>query len=451
LVHVRGLSITHRGAARPTISGVDLEAEAGDLVLLAGPSGCGKTSLVYALNGMIPSCVPAAVAGDVVVAGRPPACTPLAELSRHVGTVFQGARWQLFMPTVAEDVAFGCENLGLQPAETLSRAGRWMERMGIGGLAGRSVHELSGGEARRVALAGALAMGARTLLLDEPTSDLDADGVADTCDVLLELAADGCCILVSEHRAEVRERLRARRFDVAPPGPEPPHTAPERAETPGEVVIAAADLSYRYGRDRPAALSGVTLELRQGEIVALTGPNGSGKTTLLRLLAGLAQPTSGSVRSARGGRPDLWRGTGQAAFLFQDPDEQLFCATCAEEVAFGPRNLGRACDPLPMLARLGLAHHAGRHPMTLSRGERQRLAVGAALAMEPPLVLFDEPTSGSDRSGWLGTMALITDHARRAGAAVALSTHNEELVQRFAHRRITLRSGRIVSDGPTSP
>ena len=174
----------------------------GEWLLLAGPSGCGKSTLLYLLNGLIPHVLGGELTGDVRVDGVVPGQIPIREMSRRVGTVFQNPETQLFMLRVGEDVAFGCENLALPPSETHHRVERALAQLSLSAIQNQEVFKLSGGQKQRLAIAGALAMGCRTLLLDEPTSDLDECSRAELLAALGELHRAGHTILMTEHRLE---------------------------------------------------------------------------------------------------------------------------------------------------------------------------------------------------------------------------------------------------------
>jgi energy-coupling factor transport system ATP-binding protein len=419
LARAEGLTFTYPGAGQPALDGVDLELEAGEVVLLLGRSGAGKSTLVRAFAGLVPHFHGGRFAGSVVVSGFDTRRTHPAELAGTVASVFQDPEDQVVMTRVAAEVAFGLENLGTPLERILPRAHAALAAVGAAHLVDRQVAELSGGELQRICLASALALEPELLLLDEPTSQLDPDGAEAFLDLVTRLARErSTAVLVSEQRpAAALERcdrvVTLGAFD--PDGP-PAVTEPRAG---GELVCAVQEASFAYG-DR-AALAGASLELRRGEVVALTGPNGSGKTTLAKLAAGLLEPASGRVKRE-----------GRAAFLVQDPGRYLVRERADEEVALG-------ADPeraRAALAEVGLAGFEARHPRDLSSGERERLALATVLVTDPDLLVLDEPTRGIDpeRKGELAALL----RARASGRATLVVTHDRSFAAAVADREVSL-------------
>ena len=435
LASVLDVSFSYPESA-PALRDLSLELEAGEVVALLGPSGAGKSTLLRALAGLVPHFHGGRFAGRVVVAGLDTRRARPADLAGTVSTVFQDPEDQVVMTIVANEVAFGLENLGAAPAEIWPRVERALASVDALHLWGRRTVELSGGELQRVCLASALALEPRLLLLDEPTSQLDPDAAASFLDAVEAL---GATVVLSEHRVARALELATRvafvdggRLLLDAPVPEAVEwLAAERSrwvepcvattQSPlGGLVLSARGISFAY---RPAlpVLDRVDLELRRGEIVALEGPNGSGKTTLARIVSGLLEPQAGAVTAS-----------GRVAYLAQDPGRYLVKETALDEVALavnGDEQRARAA-----LERAGLAWAASRHPRDLSSGERARLALAAVAVAEPDVLVLDEPTRGLDPerkarlAGWLEEYAA-------SGKAVLVATHDRELP---AHRRIGL-------------
>jgi cobalt/nickel transport system ATP-binding protein len=223
-----------------------------------------------------------------------------------------------------------------------------------------------------------------------------------------------------------------------------------------EVVslLTVRDLQYRYP-DGHEALRGLSFALAPGERVALIGPNGAGKSTLLLHLNGLlpdrapaqAAITVDGLPLVEENLPEVRRRVG---LLFQDPDDQLFCPTVWEDVAFGPRQLGVAEPRLSQLVRgalaqVGLAGFEDRLPHHLSRGEKRRACLAGLLACDARLLVLDEPTSDLDPRGRRELMGLLT----RLPVAQLIATHDLEFVVEICPRAIVIDRGRIVADGPT--
>jgi len=195
LVSLSGVAAGYAGG-EPVLQDIDLTIEKGEFVLLAGANGSGKTTLIRLLNGLV-----SPRRGVVRVDGRP-VRENLAETRRKVGVVFQDADAQIVGQSVAEDAAFGPENLGLPRSEVAARVAAALEKVGLSTLADRPVHTLSGGEKKRLAIAGVLAMDPAILVMDEPFANLDYPGVRDVLRHILSLHREGHTILVASHDIE---------------------------------------------------------------------------------------------------------------------------------------------------------------------------------------------------------------------------------------------------------
>jgi len=220
------------------------------------------------------------------------------------------------------------------------------------------------------------------------------------------------------------------------------------------VAIEVTNLRYRY-HDGTEALRGVSLQVATGECVGLLGPNGSGKSTLLLHLNGILpdKPGANGVVRIEGQAitaANLEHVRRRVGLLFQDPDDQLFCATVAEDVAFGPQQLGLSAAAVrarveQALARVGLAGFGHRATHHLSHGEKRRACLAGVLACEPGILVLDEPTSDLDPRGRREFKALL----RQIPATKLIATHDLELVVELCPRVIVLDQGQVVADGPT--
>ena len=203
LVRARELGITYLGADAAVPASASFELARGEVTLLLGPSGSGKSTLALAMNGLIPQAVPATVTGSIEVAGLDAATTSVAVLSTHVGMVFQDPDAQLVTGTLLDEVAFGPENLRLPVDDVLARTEAALRRVGLWERRFENPDRLSGGGRQRLAIACALAMGSPLLVLDEPTANLDPQGIEEVYAALTELVAGGDrAILLVEHNLD---------------------------------------------------------------------------------------------------------------------------------------------------------------------------------------------------------------------------------------------------------
>jgi energy-coupling factor transport system ATP-binding protein len=442
LAEVEGLAHRYLDGRAAALSDVSLTVDPGEVVALLGPSGSGKSTLIRALAGLVPHFHGGRFSGSVRVAGLDTRTSRPVDLAGTVATVFQDPEDQIVMTGVLGEVAFGLENLGVRPSELEARALAALEAVGAADLAGRRADTLSGGELQRVCLAAALAVAPRLLLLDEPTSQLDPEAA----DRFVALAADlarerGTAVVLSEQRparalanadrvvfldrgrvvldAQSAAALSWLRDNRPAFAPREAVTLPtERDKAADGVVCGLERVTFAY-RGGPPVLDGVSLDLRRGEVVALTGRNGAGKTTLARLAAGLLMPDSGASRL-----------TGRAGYLPQDSGRYLVSERVDDEVGLGGHESTRA------LRDLGLVGFEHRHPRDLSSGERERVSLAAVLAPDPDLLVLDEPTRGMDPERKEELAALVRAQARRRATLVV--THDLVFAGDVADREIAL-------------
>jgi cobalt/nickel transport system ATP-binding protein len=222
----------------------------------------------------------------------------------------------------------------------------------------------------------------------------------------------------------------------------------------GVNALEVRHLAYRYA-DGTEALRDVTFTVAEGDRVGVIGPNGAGKSTLLWHLNGLLpeHPTGAAAVRVFGmpvAEPHLPAIRAQVGLLFQDPDDQLFCPTVWEDVAFGPQQLGRGEPELSAcvrgaLERVGLAGFEDRHPSRLSHGEKRRVCLAGLLACDARILALDEPSSGLDPRGRRELVALL----RSLPATQIIATHDLELVVEVCPRVVVLDGGAVVAEGPT--
>ncbi len=447
MIAVEGLRFSYGDDSSPALAGMELSVEAGERVLISGPTGCGKSTLGWVLCGAAPGLIPGKLAGQVRVRGRSVAELSRRELSRDLGVLLQNVEDQLFTDQVADEIAFGLENFGVPESEMEGRIAAALDRVAAGRLAGRSLTNLSAGERQRVMLAALLALDQPILLLDEPLAFLDRNAQFSLLSLLSRLSRAGRTILILEHRRDIVRPAVTRELAMAGgrvcPAPTPAKRFP--AIRPGPVgakrlIFEGVSLTWR-GQQRPL-FADAGFSVHAGESVVLLGENGTGKTTLLSMAMGLCRPSSGQIRNCkqpvdRTSPAELAR---QTALIFQHPDHQLYLAGVGEEVRSQARDREAAEAEL---AELGLQELIGRHPRSLSMGQKRRLTIAAALARRPRLLLMDEPSVGQDDES-LSRILRRLDRFVREGGGLLTATHDRRVARALAHRSLILDKGRLI-------
>lgn len=471
-VEARGWGWRHASRLAWALRDVSFRIEPGERVLVLGASGAGKSTLLHGLAGVLGGEEEGESSGDLLVDGAPAVAT-----RGRAGLVLQDPDSQVILARAGDDVAFGCENLGVPRAEIWPRVASALDAVGLDVPLDHPTKALSGGQKQRLALAGMLAMRPGLVLLDEPTANLDPAGVVEVRDAVERmLQTQPATLIVVEHRLEVWLPLITRVIvigaggvvaDGAPgevlgaqgarlaadgvwvPGYAPAAPPPPR-EAPGEVLLAARDLAVARVKGRPVA-TGIDLDVHAGQVLAVTGPNGAGKSTLGLTLAGLLPPAGGaltaSARLADGADPAPIRWASRdlltrIGMVFQEPEHQLLAKTVRDELAVGPRALGMTEDEIAvrsdeLLARLRLDHLAAANPYTLSGGEKRRLTVAAAIATRPRVLVLDEPTFGQDARTWAELVAMLAA-LRDEGSAIVTITHDAEVARALQAERFEL-------------
>ncbi len=496
MIELDEVTFTYPGAGRPTLDRVSLQIPDGDLCLVVGATGSGKSTLLGALNGLVPHFTGGLLRGEVRIDGHSTATNRPRDLADLVGYVGQDPVRGFVTDTVEDEIAYGMEQLGIDPQAMRKRVEETLDLMGIADLRRRNLAELSGGQQQRVAIAAVLAAQPRVLVLDEPTSSLDPTAAQDVLAAITNLVHDvALTVVLAEHRLErvmqaadsviwlpgdgsarygpaaavlaessvvpplaaiarvlgwdevplsVRDaRRRAQADGVVPAAP-----APAPAPT-GPVVLQASGLGVRYGE--LTAVSSVDLALQAGTVTALLGRNGAGKSSLLWALQG-ALTATGEVSvdgvdprglSAPAARRLVTLVPQTAGDLLYLPSVDQECAQSDAESEVAPGTTAN------LLASLGIRVDPDADPRDLSEGQRLALVLAIQLAADPPVVLLDEPTRGLDYAT-KADLHRVVDRLAAKGAAVLISTHDVEFAALASTRMLIMAEGELVADGTTA-
>ena len=549
MIELRKVSYEYKLDEKRSILALDdinLTFEQGECVAIIGSNGSGKTTLARLLNALL---LP--TSGKVLVDGLDTSDKDSPKRIRlKVGMVFQNPDNQLISTSVEREIAFGLENMAL-PYEEMERRVEWaLDLFHLKEYRKYAPHKLSGGEKQRVALASVLCMRPEYLVLDEPTSLLDAKGkkkvmsliegfckqskvsvvhitqfpdeavIADRVLVMHKgrIVLDGCPKDVFKQKDKLEEiglqpplavkiASELSQRGIIPPDdyltmdhlmekltlsmkkdknkPEAktkqigleftcpqrnhvtPSVRPQKIQSLSEnssPQILAEDLTFVYNQGLPTertALNGINLEIKKGDFVGLVGATGSGKSTLVQHLNALLSPTSGkvilegvdlsAVPKRKDKTADLKEIRQRVGLVFQFPELQLFEDTVYDDVAFGPKNLGMSEEKIDgnvrdSMLKMGLDFDgfASRSPFSLSGGEQRKVAIAGILALNPEVLILDEPTCGLDSRSTEEMEKLLKD-LNSVGVTVILVSHNMDLIAELAEKIILLDQGRVVS------
>ncbi len=497
------------------LNNISFSVEEGEFVAIVGRNGSGKSTLARHLNGLL---LPAE--GHVTIHGHTTDAQELIWNIRSIlGMVFQNPDNQLVATTVEEDVAFGPENLGVDPPEIRERIHEALEKVNMQQYLEHSPHMLSGGQKQRVAIAGVLAMHPKCIVLDEATSMLDPQGREDVMDVLLKLNREEkiTIVLITHHMSEAAQAhrvivmdkgrvvlqgtprevfsqdsiikqagldipqvsalyLKAQEADLIEKGKLPVvldeaeslfskaifmkdgRTEAERfqeAVQDNEDIIELDKLSYVYMPKSPyehQALSEVSLKIYKGEFLGIIGHTGSGKSTLIQHFNGLLSPSDGSI-TVSGIVPkgkalkELRRKVG---LIFQNPEDQLFEETVEQDIRFGLKKLGLSEEEIKArvdeaVTITGLPREVlDKSPFELSGGQKRRVAIAGVIAMQPDILVLDEPTAGLDPMGSTDMYRFLVRLQKEKKTTIIVVSHTMEEVARYCDRVAVMDHGKLA-------
>ena len=486
----------------PAINKINLQIEEGEFLLIVGPSGCGKSTLARVLSGFIPSFYGGSLHGQVYYKDRSIFNIKRQRLHREIGLVFQNPERQLIMGNTEREIAFGMENLGIEPKEIARKIVEVASFLGLSELKERRSWELSSGEKQKLVIGAILAMTPQVLILDEPTSQLDPLSAEEILHALRRLSEElGYTIILIEHRLERCFHFADRIILLeegeikcdAPPGrfskwaiqksssfippvskffakknsEKVPLTVQEgRTILKNKIVsrnhpirpndkykkeiIKTKDLYYSYNNGTEA-LRGINLGFSQGEFNCILGENGAGKTTFLKLLIGILKPNRGKLfinnnDSSYLNEEEIVKMIG---YLSQNPNDYLFNESVEGELKYTMHNFGLTDYKLidDILNILDISQHKIRYPRELSTGERQRIALATVMVTQPDVLLLDEPTRGLDCELKTKLGKTLQALAREDKKTIILVTHDIEFASEFADRVILLSAGQVIAEG----
>lgn len=493
MIELRDATFRYAGSERPALNRVSLSFEPGELSLVCGATGSGKSTLLRILNALAPHFTGGELSGTLIVDGVDVTGALPHDLASKVGFVNQHPEASFVADTVKEEIAFGMEQLGFDSHIMKQSVIEIAARLGLEALLDSPISWLSGGQQQRVAIAAALAAGQKILLLDEPTSALDPAAASEIITLLETLAhQDGVTVILAEHRIErvvavvdsivivANDGLvtkggaeQFRQYPLVPPvialarnlGWDPlplsienarrawdkntPKTKPRVAGyTNKEVALEVKDLSVRYVGTE--AVSNVSFELNQGEVLAVMGQNGSGKSSLLWAIQGLGPRSAGEVKT-KFGDPAALSSEERLCVITMVPQKSadlLFLNSLSDELKESDKFAQQANSATAKI----FESLAGRldpkiHPRDLSAGQQLALVLSLQLVKGAGVLLLDEPTRGLDYAAKRALARLLASISEKGGA-ILLASHDVEFVSLIANQVIVLKNGKASAKEP---
>ncbi len=471
MIKFREVGFRYENNLQHSVQDISFEVEQGECIVLAGESGCGKSTITHCLSGLIPHHFQGEYSGAVLIEDHTVSQMPIHKISEKVGVVFQDPRSQFFTLDTRSELAFTCENFGVEPDVIACKIRETTSLLEIESVLDRKLFTLSSGEKQKVAIASVLTMAPKILVLDEPSANLDFPSVEVLKGILMKLKTAGYTLIVSEHRLyylmDIMDRvvilkkgsidkiwtkkqfertalndldmLGLRSLNFPPPVRRLFTNSNEKAE-----VVGVRSLDFYYNKGK-GVLKNVSFSLYRGDAVALIGKNGTGKTTLAKLLSGLRKETSGQI-CLNGSEKPYEKRRKEVAFVMQDADYQLFAESVYQELLLGSERLENIESRIESaLQIMNLSECKEAHPAALSGGEKQRITISMAMIKEASLIIMDEPTSGLDRKN-MEQVCKMVRYFSNQGKAVLLITHDYEFIINSCNRALYLKSGAIQED-----
>ena len=507
IVEIRNVSFQYPGNDAKVLNGASLTVEEGDFLAIIGGNGSGKSTLCKTINGLIPKFYVGEFEGEVVVDELTASEHDVATLSKSIGYVYQDFENQLLRPTVLDDASFVPLNYGFAD---FKERGKWaLQVTGLSHLAKEFVWQLSGGQKHLLALAGAIAMRPKVLIIDEPIAQLDPQHAKTIYDVLKTLNEEyRTTIIVIEHYTEfiatyckqvvlmdqgrvcwkkdVREALcsvdELLKQQIFPPQVTlaahslkrdtsypitldeaieyfrgvTPHFGPlpERNHHDEKVpVLALKNISVRYrtfGKQAKDALHQVSTTFYKGDQVALVGNNGAGKSSLLKVLGGIVKPTEGVMELS--GNP-LKKFTPETlsdhiAFVFQNAEEMFIDDSVRKEIEYylKARKVENLAELVDqILADFHLTEYQHHDARLLSGGQQRRVSLAIGAAMRPSIIILDEPTANLDMAT-KSNVVMMLERLKKHVDTIIIATHDMQLVAEWANRMLVMHDGELIAD-----
>lgn len=484
LVVLRNICFSYDDGKTWTLNNLSLTIRSGERVAIVGKNGSGKSTLAKIIAGLTaPDSGYVKLCGEKVFENTTAYADAYKNARKFIGALFQRPEDQIVTTVTEDDVAFGLENLNVEQHKMRKLVNNALEAVHMQNHRLSNPSLMSGGQMQKVALAGSIAMQSKLLVLDEPTSMLDSKSRENVDTLFDDLHKSGTSIVQITHRIDecqnadrilllengvlheiCLEKLESyfnnSKYSFSKKAQEninnyAKQNASISDSTHTNKAISISHLTVKYDDKSPAVINDYSLDVNEGEIVAIMGENGCGKSTLAKALCGLLKAESGSIsvekipvseKTSKKNRQNLRKTIG---YVMQLPEQQLFAETVREDVAYGPKNFGIKGDALKervdeTLRLLNLENLAEKSPFSLSGGQQRLVAIAGVLAFRPRVLVLDEPTAGLDFEASLRILEILRT-LNNQGVTIVMITHNLQEAKALGARLVTLKANKSES------
>lgn len=456
MIDLKNISYKYKANDVDALNNISLNIKEGECVVLCGKSGCGKTTLTRIINGLIPHFENGQLNGEAIIDTLKTSKSNIEDYVKVVGSVFQNPKTQYFNTNTKAELAFPCENVGMQKEDIIKRIDEVSKFFNIAYLVDKNIFNLSGGEKQKVAFGASEMLKPKILVLDEVTSNLDIKTIDEIKNIIIKIKQEGTTIILAEHRLawttefadkyvyledgnlkqiykkeefiklkdNELEKMGLRSIDLSP---YKETISLKENITCKNPYLQVNNLDIGYSKEKIVRHID-SFNIQKGEILGLMGNNGIGKSTLIRTLCGLIKPINGEIliNNKKVKSKDL---INASYLVMQDVNYQLFSDSVEDEITMSKDNN----DYKDIMKKLNLTTLKDRHPMSLSGGQKQRVVIASALCSNKDIIYLDEPTSGLDRYHMQKVGELLND-LKKLNKTVVVITHDEELAASVCDR-----------------
>ena len=419
MIEINNLSFKYKSQSNHSLKDINIKIKKGECILLCGRSGCGKSTLLKLINGIIPEFYDGEISGSVMVNGMNTFTTPIYELSKNVGSVFQNPKTQFYTTNTTDEIAFGLENFGIKREVINKRLIEVEKELKLEYLMNRNIFELSGGEKQKIAIASIYALNPEIYVLDEPSSSLDIKTMNELSHIITKLKSIGKTIVIAEHRLwylkdivdraiyiedgkiikeySIDEIDNLREDERMRTGLRHTNYKSIKAYVPSETacnenLLKVENLIFR--KSAKTILHIDNLKFHYGNIIGIIGENGIGKSTFAKIVCGLYRESKGEFFK-KNKRFSSRSRLKESLLIMQEVNCQLFTDSVYDELLLTSKTKDKNVID-DWIDDMDLKIISERNPHTLSGGQKQRVIILSALLSDKEILFFDEPTSGLD-------------------------------------------------------